>query len=385
MTILQGWVVPGLPHPLLTPDASPGYRRLRDAFDQAAARIAALQPDVLLVYSTMWPSVIGHQLQAHPAPTWVHVDELFHALGSIPYRFTMDTELARAWHEANERRGLASRTVAYDGFPIDTGSVVALKLLDPDSRIPAVIVSSNVYADRAETLVLAKAARDAVASTGRRAVAVVVSTLSNRLFTDWIDPADDHVHSAKDDEWNRKILEFLGQGRLEDVAQLSRTIHREVRVRKVVSFKPMWFLSALMGQHNHHHGEVLAYEAVHGTGGAVVGLTPTGEARGDKEFDEDDVEVWRGHREVLDPVSDEDEEDVPTPPAPRAPEPAPTRSASVTTATAAAPVGAYPHARRVDDLLYLSGVGPRQPGTDAIPGGPIRDAAGAPLPYDVAA
>ncbi|MCB9662862.1 MAG: RidA family protein [Alphaproteobacteria bacterium] len=140
-----------------------------------------------------------------------------------------------------------------------------------------------------------------------------------------------------------------------------------------------------MGQHNHHHGEVLAYEAVHGTGGAVVGLTPTGEARGDKEFDEDDVEVWHGHREVLDPVSDEDEEDVPTPPAPRAPEPAPTRSASVTTATAAAPVGAYPHARRVDDLLYLSGVGPRQPGTDAIPGGPIRDAAGAPLPYDVAA
>ena len=32
------------------------------------------------------------------------------------------------------------------------------------------------------------------------------------------------------------------------------------------------------------------------------------------------------------------------------------------------PVGAYPHARRVGNLLFLSGVGPRQPGTDAIPG-----------------
>jgi 2-aminomuconate deaminase len=30
-------------------------------------------------------------------------------------------------------------------------------------------------------------------------------------------------------------------------------------------------------------------------------------------------------------------------------------------------------------------MGPRQPGTDAIPGGPIRDAEGRPLDYDVAA
>ena len=49
------------------------------------------------------------------------------------------------------------------------------------------------------------------------------------------------------------------------------------------------------------------------------------------------------------------------------------------------PVGAYPHARRVGDLLFLSGVGPRQPGTDEIPGGPIRDDEGNPRLYDVAA
>ncbi len=32
------------------------------------------------------------------------------------------------------------------------------------------------------------------------------------------------------------------------------------------------------------------------------------------------------------------------------------------------PVGLYPHARRVGDLLFLSGVGPRKRGTDSIPG-----------------
>lgn len=32
------------------------------------------------------------------------------------------------------------------------------------------------------------------------------------------------------------------------------------------------------------------------------------------------------------------------------------------------PVGSYPHAKRVGDLLFLSGVGPRQRGTKEIPG-----------------
>ena len=33
------------------------------------------------------------------------------------------------------------------------------------------------------------------------------------------------------------------------------------------------------------------------------------------------------------------------------------------------PVGRYPHARRVGDLLFLSGLGPRDPATNAIPEG----------------
>ena len=42
--------------------------------------------------------------------------------------------------------------------------------------------------------------------------------------------------------------------------------------------------------------------------------------------------------------------------------------ASIRTDAAPAPVGAYPHARRVGELLFLSGIGPRQPGSDVIPG-----------------
>ncbi|MEO5859613.1 MAG: Rid family hydrolase [Pyrinomonadaceae bacterium] len=38
------------------------------------------------------------------------------------------------------------------------------------------------------------------------------------------------------------------------------------------------------------------------------------------------------------------------------------------------PVGLYPHARRVGDLLFLSGVGPRERGTKVIPGVELDDA-----------
>ena len=43
-------------------------------------------------------------------------------------------------------------------------------------------------------------------------------------------------------------------------------------------------------------------------------------------------------------------------------------SEAVRTDTAPAPVGSYPHARRVGNLLFLSGIGPRDPASDAIAG-----------------
>ena len=48
------------------------------------------------------------------------------------------------------------------------------------------------------------------------------------------------------------------------------------------------------------------------------------------------------------------------------------------------PVGAYPHARRVGNLLFLSGVGPRDPVTNAVIGN-VYDAHGRLLSYDIEA
>jgi 2-aminophenol/2-amino-5-chlorophenol 1,6-dioxygenase alpha subunit len=428
--IVASFIVPHLPHPYLIPDANPGYRRIRDAYEAVRKRIAELKPDILLLYSTRWPSVIGHQVQTHPAPEWTHVDEEWHELGAIPYKLRMDKAFGEAYVKAGQARGLEMRAVAYDGFPVDTGSIVALKLLDPKNRVPASIVSCNMYADRAETIVLGKAARDAVLAQGKRAVAIGVTALSNRLFSGVVPFAEDRIHSRKDDEWNRKYLEFLGRGRLEDASQLAREFASQANGDS--KMKAIWWLAAVSGASNNYAGTVHAYEPIYGTGAAVVELVPGARDAADKEYDEADPETHHGDRNVLgganafesaEAVGDGDpdaperwsgahssaDEDAGAgypgapsspPEPPMAPIP-PTRNASQTKSassaqsavssaivhakTAPKPVGAYAHARRVGDLLFLAGIGPRTPGTDAIPGGPTRDKDGKPAKYDVRA
>jgi len=54
------------------------------------------------------------------------------------------------------------------------------------------------------------------------------------------------------------------------------------------------------------------------------------------------------------------------------------------TDTAPKAVGHYPHARRVGELLFLSGIGPRDAGDNSIPGN-VVDTSGELLSYDIVA
>ncbi len=61
-----------------------------------------------------------------------------------------------------------------------------------------------------------------------------------------------------------------------------------------------------------------------------------------------------------------------------------TMSDSIQADKAPDPVGAYPHARRVGNLLFLSGLGPRVPGSNEIPGN-HHDENGRLVDWDIAA
>lgn len=60
------------------------------------------------------------------------------------------------------------------------------------------------------------------------------------------------------------------------------------------------------------------------------------------------------------------------------------RDERIDSSRAPEPVGLYPHARRVGNLLFLSGVGPRTRGSKTIPGVELNDA-GQIVSYDIEA
>ena len=352
MPIQKAYIVPGQPHVLLAPEKSPAWASLRASYEAVGREIAASDAELILVYSTQWSSVIGHLFQTDPAPKWILVDQNWYEFGEIPYEFRVDPEIGKLYCAICKQNGMQAATVSYHGFPIDTGTVVALKLLDADNAVPASVVSCNIYAEREETRALGMAGRAAIEQYGKKTIVVVVTNLSNRYEVADIDPAHDRVSSAKDDEWNRKILEMLGEGRLEDVAQVARDFAREANAD--MGFKAIWWLAALMGEHNRYDGKVWDYQPVWGTGNAIVELTPNPqkEIEWEKEFDEGaPITFAQSSGTGLDTHNVVE---------------------VVTTDRAAPPVGPYPHARRVGNLLFLSGVGPRKPGTGEIPGPDIE-------------
>ena len=378
------YVVPGQPHILLAPEKNAGWRELHDAYKRVGEEIERSGAELLLVYSTQWFSVIGHLMQVDPNPEWVLVDQNWYELGEMPYSFRVDPEFGKLYCATAKSYGMQASTVDYHGFPIDTGTVVALKLLNPNNAVPASIVSCNIYAEREETRLLGRAGREALDHYAKKTIVVVVSNLSNRYEVAEIDPAHDRISSQKDDEWNRKIVEMLGEGRLEDVAQVAREFGREANAD--MGFKAIWWLASLAGEHNKYDGKVHAYAPVWGTGCALVELTPNPrkEIDWEKEFDEatpvgaaEEGTGLETHNVLAEQPRSED-----APPTPEWEVDLEPNSNVIRTDRAPKPVGPYPHARRVGDFLFLSGIGPRQPGTGEIPG-VVRDAAGSVIDHDI--
>lgn len=346
-------IVPGLPHLLLAADRNPGWLSLRRHYEQLAKEVAQSQADVLLIFSTQWVSVIGHLFQCDPRPKWLHVDQNWYEFGEIAYEFKVDDSFGKAYAAAATAAGLHASTVNYHGFPVDTGTIVALKLLNPDNRLPASMVSCNIYAEKEEMIALGEAAAAALKAQGKRAIAIAVTSLSNRYTVSEIDPARDAISSQKDDEWNRRMLDLFSEGRIEDASQAARQFAREANAD--MRFRAIWWLAGLTGQTNRFRGRVLDYQPVWGTGAALVELTPAETEAVEREFDE--------VRQI----------GVAPAPQPAASGPATVPSPGngdgpIMSTRAAEPVGAYPHARRHGGFLFVSGIGPRRRGSRDIPG-----------------
>ncbi|MEV6123125.1 hypothetical protein AB0M23_21865 [Streptomyces sp. NPDC052077] len=260
-------LVPGMPQ-LLAGHRASSWEALAAATTEVGGIIADEAPDALLILSTQWFTVLGHQFQMDPRPQGVHVDENWYDFeyGTLRYSFPVDVELTEEWAAETERSGFQARRTRYEHFPIDTGTIVAQNFLNPGGKIPSALVSCNLYAAADDLGEIAAAGVRAAESSGKRVFLVAVSGMSSGLTQRWMAPEEDRVEKHEHQAWDRRMLDLLSDGDLERALATRERYASEAQADS--QFRALAFLAGTGRLTS--PARVLAYGPLWGTGGAVV-------------------------------------------------------------------------------------------------------------------
>lgn len=266
MSVVAAFLVPGSPLPYVQRD-NPPWGALATAMEQAGKSLAHAAPDTIVVYSTQWLAVLDQLWQTRPHVKGLHVDENWHEYGDLPFDITIDTELTAAIVQATPAIGIRSKGVNYDAFPVDTGTIVAANFLNAGSPRRMAITSNNLYHDWNMTLALGRVAAEQAGKLDRRIAVVGVGGLSGSYFRDTIAIGDDRIASPGDDEWNRKMLDLMQRGAVDE---LLASCPAYVQAAKVdMGFKHFAFVLGGIGG-EFKRATIHGYGPLYGAGGAVV-------------------------------------------------------------------------------------------------------------------
>lgn len=264
--IISAAMVPGLPH-LLLRDINPTYAQLASAMDQLGDRLARLGVTRVLYYSTQWLSVLGHSVQARVDLSGSHVDENWHDLPDLPFCFRVDRPFAEKLVTAMEHAGYQTRLIDYDGFPVDTGTIVADSMINR-GRFAVGMLSCSVYSDYADTKRLATTLRHVLNSDPNPTAVVCVSALSGRWITHQIDLREDHFSAIEDDGYNRRLIDWIEQGNLQELA--THLPGYCAAAKADMGMKALAVLEGIGALIPGRHARCHAYGPIYGTGAAVI-------------------------------------------------------------------------------------------------------------------
>jgi len=268
--VVAAYIVPGSPLPHFVRH-NPPWAPLVRGFGAVQKSLDELKPDALVIYSTQWIAVLDQLWQSRAHLAGVHVDENWHEFGELPYEMKIDTALTEAAVRACAAIGIAAKAVDYDGFPIDSGTIVANGFLNPANLYPLVIAANNLYMDFETTRKIGAMIADQARRQGKRIACIGVGGLSGSSFRNEIDLRQDRIASAADDDWNHRILNLLAAGDVKGLLDACPIYAREAKVD--MGFKHFaWVLGALGG--NWAQATVHAYAPVYGAGAAIVEFRP---------------------------------------------------------------------------------------------------------------
>ncbi len=283
--IVAGVLSPHPPHlvygenpPQNEPRSECGWENLRWAYERCRKSILALKPDVLLVHSPHWMTVVGHHVLGVDRFKGLSVDPIFPHLFRYKYDLKVDVELSLAIAETGKKNGLLTKVMKNPDFRIDYGTIISLHLMNPAWDIPIVSISSNnspYYfsneVGQEQMMILGQSTREAIEKTGRRAVLLASNSMSHRHFTTEAEIPEDmskeHIYHHGQYLWDMQILKLMREGRAKELlAVLPEFI--DMASAEVKAGALAWMLSAL-GTPT-YPAVVHGYGSVIGTGNAVV-------------------------------------------------------------------------------------------------------------------
>ncbi len=288
--IVAGVLAPHPPHlvyaenpPQNEPRSEGGWDVLRWGYERCRKSVLATRPDVFLVHSPHWMTVVGHHVLGLPRFEGLSVDPIFPHLFRFQYDVRVDVDLSLLIHEEGQKAGLTMKVMKNPDFRIDYGAITSLFLMNPPFDIPMVAISCNnspYYfsneVGQEEMKRLGEVTRKAIERSGKRAVLLASNSLSHRHFTDEPDIPEDmsheHIYHHGQYLWDMQILKLMREGRsrelLDCLPEFMDMASAEVKAGALT-----WMLAA-MG-YPEYPAEVHAYGSVIGTGNAVVEWNPS--------------------------------------------------------------------------------------------------------------
>jgi 2-aminophenol/2-amino-5-chlorophenol 1,6-dioxygenase subunit beta len=284
-SIVAGFLAPHPPHlvygenpPQNRVKSQGGWEPLRWAYERARESLRRHKPDVILVHSPHWSTVVGHHFACVPELKGRSVDPIFPHLFQYDFSMKVDTELAKLCAEEAKNEGLNAKLMKNPKFRVDYGTIVSLHMLNPSWDIPVLPISANnspyfysLEAGQEQMVKLGTATRRAIERRGVRAVLAASNTLSHLHFTQEPELPEDmskeHIQSHAQYRWDMRFIDLLRQGKIDEMKKIFPQFVQET-FAEVKSGALMWMLSAL--EFPRTKAKLYGYGTVIGTGNAVM-------------------------------------------------------------------------------------------------------------------
>ena len=207
MAILGAFMVPH--PPMIVPQVGRGSEKqiedTRKAYEQAAAEIAALQPETIVIAS---PHTVMYADYFHLSPG-EHVSGSFREFGAPQVRFEeeYDTELVKAIAFLAQERDFPAGTLGERDKRLDHGVMVPLYFIRQkytDFRLVRLGLSGLPLTEHYK---MGRLVRDAAEKTGRRVVFVASGDLSHKLQT-----YGPYGFAPEGPQYDRRIMDVCGRG-----------------------------------------------------------------------------------------------------------------------------------------------------------------------------